>query len=326
MRKLLFTILLFICIPVHAGVWSDSLPSQSTLVSCWDGEAPNPYNDKCGSNNGTNSGSILVAGRIVQGWDFDGNNDVITMSSISEISKDLSFSFVAWVNTDIMPASRASADTVSVNITASNDRFGIQIFANEVVVGLYNGSSYFTTKGATIGISTWHHIAVSYNGSVVSLWVDNIESFSAANDDPSLSAVTGFKLGARSDSQNFLDGKLDSVAIWSSALTAAQVTQAYNAGRATVNTSLSTSIGVNSCALGPQTNLISCWNGEAPSPYNDKSGSSNGINNGSVLTAGRIGQGWDFDGSSGFIDVDITTALNNTNTFSQYLPQKIISP
>ena len=76
-------------------------------------------------------------------------------------------------------------------------------------------------------LDSWHHLALSYDGTQVQLFVDGSVAAQRAQTGPVAESSTPFRLGARSeapgDLTGVIDGRLDSWALWPSALSAAKI-------------------------------------------------------------------------------------------------------
>ena len=76
-------------------------------------------------------------------------------------------------------------------------------------------------------LDSWRHLALSYDGAQVKLYVDGILAAQRAQTGPVAEVAVPFRLGARSeapgDLTGVLDGRLDSWALWPTALSAPQI-------------------------------------------------------------------------------------------------------
>ncbi len=78
-----------------------------------------------------------------------------------------------------------------------------------------------------IWLDSWRHLALSYDGALVKLYVDGGLAAQRAQTGPVAEVAAPFRLGARSeapgDLTGVIDGRLDSWALWPTALSAAQI-------------------------------------------------------------------------------------------------------
>jgi hypothetical protein len=88
-------------------------------------------------------------------------------------------------------------------------------------------------------LDQWYHLALTYDGAHVRLYIDGILAASRPQTGPVANVATPFRLGARAeapgDLTGVIDGRLDSWAVWPRALTQSQVQARRDLGRATAN-------------------------------------------------------------------------------------------
>ena len=85
--------------------------------------------------------------------------------------------------------------------------------------------SYYAQLGGSISAS-WHHLVIVHDGTKYQIYLDG----SALTTIGSTSLMTSQQIiiGMRSDSSSFFDGKIDEVAIWSSALSEETIQAIYD--------------------------------------------------------------------------------------------------
>jgi len=91
----------------------------------------------------------------------------------------------------------------------------------------YVGENNDLTGGGALSLNTWHHVAASYNGTTMVLYVDGVQT---ATNNPSAFGTTGnnWRIGQRIPPTPFnelFSGRIDEVRVWNRALTAGEVTQ-----------------------------------------------------------------------------------------------------
>ena len=86
--------------------------------------------------------------------------------------------------------------------------------------------SYYAQASGTISTS-WHHLAIVHDGSKYQIYLDG----SAVTTSGSTPLITSQQIiiGMRSDSSSFFNGKIDEVAIWSTALSENTIQAIYDA-------------------------------------------------------------------------------------------------
>lgn len=98
------------------------------------------------------------------------------------------------------------------------------------------GTSAFTSP-SNYDDGNWHHCVYVGNGNVVQMYIDGtlqnqITGISSGSTFDSDDSSTTKAIGASDGNGEFMKGNIDEVAIYDSALTSAQITANYNAGRA----------------------------------------------------------------------------------------------
>jgi len=172
---------------------------------------------------------------------FDGTDDYLALSStVSPTAQQGTVSF--WIKTSYSGPGQnqtifSQADS---SITTSYLFFGV-LTTGEVRIGWADGGSVLIKKGSTtVNNGNWHHVACTSDGSTWKIYIDG-------SDEGTLTTVTGSgsdgswygditsgsldicRIGCqeRTSKDSFVNGNLDEVAIWDSALSAAQITNIY---------------------------------------------------------------------------------------------------
>ncbi|MCX6274177.1 MAG: T9SS type A sorting domain-containing protein [Bacteroidetes bacterium] len=109
------------------------------------------------------------------------------------------------------------------------------------------GTNHPLTGTTTIANNTWHHIAVSYNASILKLYLDgNVEASLTVNRGAQSSSIqpvsVGTALNSTSVPSGFFQGRIDEARIWNVARTQAAI-------QATINQQLSI----------PQSGMVARW-------------------------------------------------------------------
>ncbi|WP_345013589.1 LamG-like jellyroll fold domain-containing protein [Aestuariibaculum suncheonense] len=168
--------------------------------------------------------------------DFDGTNDYVTFrnnyDAINNLNND--FSIEVWVKPDAVNNKR----TVFSRKDFGNNTNGydFSIVNGQVQFNWFNGTNSGTvTSGANVvDTSRWYHLAVTFDGSTYTLYVDGIE-LNSANGMVPASTPTNIEalLGAMdqsppNDPVNYFEGWMDELRIWNKALTPEHIRQMMN--------------------------------------------------------------------------------------------------
>lgn len=215
--------------------------NKDSLVGWWtfDGPrmTPNVRDSSGQGSNGTLNGqpaTTTTAGRVGQALTFDGTNDYVDTgaSSLYDFT-DEQMTVAAWVK---------PADLTSVMAIAGrrNMSSGWGFFVNGASAGAPLRFSIFgvidqdsSSSGLVRG--QWNHVAVTYNKSTISFYVNGSLVSSHANTSDIVSAGSrSLYLGAFNNTGTFanpMNGALDEVRVYSRPFSAAEIKQLYNAGR-----------------------------------------------------------------------------------------------
>jgi len=194
-------------------------------VSWWRGDG-NPL-DEIGTNHGILIGNtILGPGTVRQGFLFDGNGDAVRVGNPAELQlQDLTIE--AWVK-------RSSASAASLSsflgfvFAYGNGGYGLGIQNNGVLmftrVGVDN-----VTSDPILTDTSFHHIAVTKEGSTVVFYVDGV-AYPVGAYDPGFTFTKAAAIGANGDdlTSSFL-GTIDELTIYNRALAESEIQAIYNA-------------------------------------------------------------------------------------------------
>ena len=185
-----------------------------------------------GSATAYNGGETNITwqnGRFNECAYFNGSNSQITINNFATLSQvGLSF----WIN---LPDITAQAGLIT-KYAANNREFAIYIYGGNMIANLYyngnNGNAITISMSSYMSNNTWHHIAYTADGTNPPiLWIDGVQTGTpqSSTNNSYYSTSEPILLGAFAASSAYaLDGKIDQVRIFSSAITSSQVTDLYN--------------------------------------------------------------------------------------------------
>lgn len=164
---------------------------------------------------------------------FDGTNDHATISSgsgLGAFSGDFTIEF--WFKGDDQTA---YAFFLEYYLNVSTPiRWGISAFTDSTNMTWWrDGSVRFTTSGVDVFDNAWHHHALVRNGSSINYYIDTVSRGSETYSG-TLSSGNSLMIGRYNSGNYWIDGNLAQIRIYSgTGLTSSQVTQNYNATKAT---------------------------------------------------------------------------------------------
>jgi hypothetical protein len=154
----------------------------------------------------------------------------ISYLDVNETSSVSKFSVAAWFKT----SANYDSDAFIVNKPGSSNNlnYGIWMTSEEKLRGGFEtsgGSPMYATSPQSYSDGNWHYVTVTYDGSVIILYVDGAQ---VATKQTSGSPDTGdeqpVRVGADSTALgDYFIGNVDEIRVWSVALTPIQVSDAY---------------------------------------------------------------------------------------------------
>ncbi|WMI65731.1 HYR domain-containing protein [Aestuariibaculum sp. YM273] len=163
---------------------------------------------------------------------FDGVNDYVTFKNNYNINS--AFSLEVWVKPNSVNGTR----TVYSRKDAANNTNGyaLNIVDGQVRFNWYNtlSSGVISSGGDLVATDRWYHLAVTFDGSLYTLYVDGIELNSANGSAPeyttsNIEAILGaMDQSPPSNPTNYFHGWMDEFRIWNVGLSPEHIRQMMN--------------------------------------------------------------------------------------------------
>ena len=327
------------------NVPTNFLSLNQGLVGWWtlDGNQTNwttgITNDSSGNGN---SGQMMafststspVVGKIGQALNFDGAANYIDAGAGSSLAVTASGTLAAWVTTPDQGKSYSVAignqdydsDIYGYNLGISGGHVYAELSSDVAVNNITSDAQYLDAK--------WHHIALTWDGSTISLYVDG--ALAATPVTESIGAVVnlyhtliGSSNGHDGNVNPIYDykGTIDDARIYNRTLSAAEIVKLYNT---TIGNHVSTSLaGPDGLSRG----LVGWWTLDGKDTKwdtgvtNDMSGNGNngaliGMSTTTSIVEGKIGQAVSLSGDpSVYVGGGNPASLNlvNTGTISAWV-------
>ena len=180
--------------------------------------------DESGNYNGTASNVTYGTGIFGQAGVFNGSSSKITTSLTQTNTGAWSWSF--WVNISAKPSAGNIAAILS-NINGAAPFAGVTFLIDSPNFGIAsNGSNIWTTNTINPSLSTWYHIAITYNGSGTITPYINGQSYGAISHTPSNGNTITIGDSDVSSWGSF-NGSIDQVRVFNTALTPLEVEALY---------------------------------------------------------------------------------------------------
>jgi uncharacterized repeat protein (TIGR01451 family) len=274
-----------------------------------DGEDIQNGND--GAVQGT--GGLFVPAKVGDGFKSGGQGSLISVPDHASLDFT-QFTFDAWVRVDaintlnmpiIWKGNNSGSDfTTPYALTVLGSSSGSP---GKLALFITNGiaSSQALISNATLPIGTFTHIAATVNGSNLKLYINGALDNSAVKTVTLFNSAFPLQIGslAGATSNNFFNGVIDELELFSTPLSDSAILSIYNAGSAG-------KCRTPACALIPS-GLNAWWPGEGNA--HDIIGPNNGtLQNGVAFAAGKVGQAFSFDGMNDFVNIGNDASLRPT--------------
>ncbi len=156
---------------------------------------------------------------------FDGVDDYVDCGSA--FASLTSFSVSAWFKSD--DTSSSSQAIISSRLNSISSSKGVDIFINnnQLYSRIYNNGATQVIVAFT-DTSSWHHVALTYNGTTLEMYLDNVSQGTSTGVYSSSGA--DWLIGKWNYGSTYFNGNIDELAVFNTELSASDVTSIYNGG------------------------------------------------------------------------------------------------
>jgi hypothetical protein len=172
-------------------------------------------------NTGTISGATWTAqGRFGSALSFNGVNNWVSVNDASVLDLTTAMTLEAWVypttTTGVRDIVMKEGASDIYNLYARNWR-GLPE-ANVLV-----GGSNRTAEGAVLAANVWTHVAGTYDGTTIRLYINGVEVANAQVSGVIAASTGPLRIGGNSLWGEFFQGQIDEVRVYNRVLTQAQI-------------------------------------------------------------------------------------------------------
>ena len=204
---------------------SNTQPSPSGLVAAYSFNEASGVStlDASGNNNtGTISNATRsTAGKFGKALSFNGTSARVNVPDAASLDLTTGMTLEAWVR----PSALTSWRTVILKEAAGGLAFSLYAHTS---ASRPEGYVHVTTDMAASGTSpltlnTWTHLAVSYDGATIRLYVNGVEVGSQALTGPIATSTGALRIGGNAVWGEYFQGLIDEVRVYNRALSAGEI-------------------------------------------------------------------------------------------------------
>ena len=173
-------------------------------------------------NTGTISGATRTSGKNGGALSFDGTNDLVTVPDAAALDLTTGMTLEAWVNPSLL--------SNSWRTVLLKERPGGMVYALYAAgaggrPGGYfvSGDEFSALSPNVLPLNAWTHLATTYDGSVLRLYVNGTQVASEAHAGSMAPSTGALKIGGNNVWPEWFRGLIDDVRVYDRALTAAQI-------------------------------------------------------------------------------------------------------
>ena len=202
--------------------------SKADLILHYEAENNATDSSAFGNHGALANGTTYGSGMIGNAFVFDGINDTVEGPVLTQINPN-QFSIAMWVKAVpnnglvlLADSSHGGNRGGSVDWTG----FALQIGSNNRVDFAYGNNSTFphVMSNAVIADNTFHHVAATFDGTTLSMYIDGVLDNTAAYSGTATVSGRNFRLGNHDQlTSRAFEGTLDDVRVYNETLSAGQV-------------------------------------------------------------------------------------------------------
>jgi hypothetical protein len=204
------------------------LPVSNGLAAAFsfdEGSGTTASDSSGNGNNGTVSGATWAAqGKFGGALKFDGVNDRVNVPDKPTLDLTNRFTVEAWVKPSVLTGWR------TVLMKETPDGLSYALYANDnepkpAAYGRINGSGFSNGSSGTapLPVNAWTHLAATYNGSALALYVNGVQVDSQPVSGNLVTSNNPLSIGGSLVWGEFFEGWIDELRIYRRALTASEI-------------------------------------------------------------------------------------------------------
>lgn len=277
------------------------------------------YDRSGNGNNGTLTNDCSwTYGKYGAAVDFGGTNDYVTVSDTTDSVLDIAseITLEAWINPDAYTDGGGGGGAF---VVAKVGTYYLELGTDKKPRVYFYGlsSQGYHSANSNIPLNTWTHLAATYNGSEIRIYINGIL-------DRTISSITGsittnnnaLTVGSHTSTYSF-DGTIDHVLVYNYARTPAQIAYDYSKGKpvahyrfdegtGTIAHNAESSANSGAAPVGWWRMDEASWNGTAGEVVDSSGRGNDGVRagNATTISTSKIGPyAGTFDGTGDYVNV-----------------------
>jgi len=224
MKRTVMGIMLMFAVLSFPGIGASEIDPES-IVAMWDFDEGDGelLQDRSGNgNDGDLNGPVWEAGKFNTALDFDGQNDSVQVPDSESLNAVDDITITAWVYLRRGVTSGTWNALVGKHPYQSGYLMWIQV-PNEPCGLVYSGGRFDNRSGIQLNQDTWYHLAFTrVNSGQMQFFIDG-ELVKEANSNAGEMTVLNAPISIGGQSPQVLDGLVDEIAIFNTALDEADI-------------------------------------------------------------------------------------------------------
>jgi fibronectin type 3 domain-containing protein len=180
--------------------------------------------DSSGAGNaGTAAGAVrTTGGRFGKAMSFDGVDDRVNVNDAASLDLTTAMTLEAWVN-----PSAGSGSWRTVVIKEQPAHLAYVLYSaentNRPSAHAFTNDEYDARGATSVPLNTWTHLAATYDGAILRLWVNGMPAGSRAMTGPMVTTSGALRIGGNAVWGEYFKGLIDEVRVYNRALTGTEI-------------------------------------------------------------------------------------------------------